>query len=176
MSQFPQPTRPVHSSDLSPVQIPQASQNVNMDEFYPESSFPEEGFQFYFPHNLMPQPTAATEEEEKQAIDELIRVISEWYEKLPERIRSQINLDKFNVSSNNRTQQGFKVESTTIHDRNEQLEEFKHKLARFKIRSVDINTSRGVNGPGEEIRQKLDRFKIRTVQIGEVTQEEEVKR
>ncbi|XVF07729.1 hypothetical protein REPUB_Repub06bG0164900 [Reevesia pubescens] len=151
MSQFPQPTRPVHSYDLTtPKQFPQDSQDVNMNNFY--SSIHEERSQFDFPENLMPQATA-TEEEKKQAIEDLIRVISEWYEKFPESIRSQINWDKFNVSSNNTTEQAdFQVESTTIRGHNEQLGEFKHKLERFKIRSININTSRGVNGPAEELR------------------------
>ncbi|XWS55965.1 hypothetical protein CRYUN_Cryun09bG0045600 [Craigia yunnanensis] len=128
MSQFPQPTRPVRSYDLTPIQFPQPSQHVNMNNSYSSSSIPEEGFQFNFPESLMPQPTAAPEEEEKQSIEDLIRVISELYEKLPESIRSQINLDKLDVSSNNRTEQGFQVESTTIHGHNEQLGEFKHML------------------------------------------------
>ncbi|XVF76263.1 hypothetical protein PTKIN_Ptkin13bG0252100 [Pterospermum kingtungense] len=175
MSQFPQPTRPICSYDLTPIQFPQASdQHVNMNNSHSRSSISEEGFQFNFPENLMPQPTVATEEEEKQAIEELIRVISEWYEKLPQSLRSQINLDKFNdVSSNNTTDQGFHAESTTVNGHNEQLrDQFKHMLERFKIKTIHVNTSRGFNGPTEELRQKLERFKIRTVQLGEVAQEE----
>ncbi|OMO68261.1 hypothetical protein COLO4_29805 [Corchorus olitorius] len=161
MSNFPQPTRPVQSyDDLTPIQTQihqvEASQNVNMGNFYSsDSSIPEQEFHQF----------EETEEEEKQAIEDLIRVIFEWYEKLPESIRSQINLEKFNVS--------VPSDSMAEHVHNEQLEELKQKLERFKIRTMGINTtSREVNGAGDELRQKLERFKIRTVQLGEVAQEE----
>ncbi|XVE76018.1 hypothetical protein DITRI_Ditri12bG0139100 [Diplodiscus trichospermus] len=172
MNQFPQPTRPVRNCDLTPLQFPQASLDVTINDSYSRPSVPGQEFQFNLPDNLMPQPTAKTEEE-KHAIEDLIRLISEWYEKLPERIRSQINLDKLDVSSNNTTeQQGFQFEPTKIHGDNEQMGEFKHILERFKINAMHINTSRGVNGPGEELWQKLERFKIRTVQLGEVAEKE----
>ncbi|OMO82093.1 hypothetical protein CCACVL1_12080 [Corchorus capsularis] len=169
MSNFPQPTRPVQSyDDLAPIptQINPASENVNMGNFYSSdhySSIPEQEFhQFDIPEF---SSTEETEEEEKKAIEDLIRVIFEWYEKLPESIRSQINLEKFNVSAPS--------DSMAEHGHNEQLEELKQKLERFKIRTMGINTtSRGVNGADDELRQKLERFKIRTVQLGEVAQEE----
>ncbi|XVE96491.1 hypothetical protein REPUB_Repub02eG0226600 [Reevesia pubescens] len=174
MNQFPQPTRPAHSYNLTPIEFPQASQHVNMNNVYSGSSIPEDRFQFDFPESLVPQPKATEEEEEeeeKKAIEDLIRVITEWYKKFPGSIRTQINWDKFNVSSNNTTEQGFQVESTTIRGHNKQLEEFKHRLERFKIRTIHINTSRGVKGPAEELEQKHERFKIRTVQLEEVAQE-----
>ncbi|GLT76280.1 hypothetical protein SLA2020_479500 [Shorea laevis] len=150
MSQFPQPTRPINSYNLIPVNM-----DCNLDST-------EEMLQFQSWDTSIHQSTArATEEEEKQAIEDLLRVVSEWHEKLPESIKGTINLEELNAGT-----RGAKGG----------VQEIVHNFERFREMTASWNSSRGLDGPEEELVEGLERFKIRTVNLGGVVKEEEEKR
>lgn len=92
-----------------------------------------------------PQPDQ--QQEEKEALDKLLRSILEIYEKLPSKIRDKPNMEGL------------------IN---------KHK-ADDNSRSVNFTTStRGLRGPLEYFSQKLERFIIRTLDPGsEVVKDED---
>ncbi|GKU98324.1 hypothetical protein SLEP1_g11343 [Rubroshorea leprosula] len=150
MNQFPQPTRPINSYNFVPVNM-----DCNLDST-------EEMFQFQSLDTSIPQSTArATEEEEKQAIEDLLRIVSEWHEKLPESIKGTINLEELNTAT-----RGVKGG----------VQEIVHNFERFREMTASWNSSRGLDGPEEELVEGLERFKIRTVNLGGVVKEEEEKR
>ncbi|GLT94657.1 hypothetical protein SLE2022_123860 [Rubroshorea leprosula] len=154
MNQFPQPTRPINSYNFVPVNM-----DCNLDST-------EEMFQFQSLDTSIPQSTArATEEEEKQAIEDLLRIVSEWHEKLPESIKGTINLEELNTAT-----RGVKGG----------VQEIVHNFERFREMTASWNSSRGLDGPEEgpeeELIEGLERFKIRTVNLGGVVKEEEEKR
>lgn len=132
MIQFPQPTRPINSYNFETPQRPPELVNTSYVNF--ESS--QDNFE---------APTTAGPEEEKETLDEILKLVSEWYEKLPASMRSKLNLRMLNGPSNK--PKGFKVNSST--------------------------STRGVDGLLEEMTPKLERFKIRTVQQGGVVQEDD---
>ncbi|GLT76281.1 hypothetical protein SLA2020_479510 [Shorea laevis] len=150
MNQFPQPTRPINSYNLIPFNM-----DCNLDST-------GEMLLFQSLDTSIHQSTArATEEEEKQAIEDLLRVVSEWHEKLPESIKGTINLEELNAGT-----RGVKGG----------VQEFVHNFERFREMTASWNSSRGLDGPEEELVEGLERFKIRTVNLGGVVKEEEEKR
>ncbi|KAE8098487.1 hypothetical protein FH972_016545 [Carpinus fangiana] len=149
--QFPQPTRPIGSYDMSsvpstiapqknvhdnhrgsqPLQLPHPSKPTIIDNMSDEYRAPGE---------LQPAPpTAATEEEEEErshAVDELCRAILEIYDRLPVGIQSQLSLDEMKAITGMRN--GLKVDSATRGGSRGSVEELKHKLERFKIRTIQL--------------------------------------
>jgi hypothetical protein len=154
--QFPQPTRPIGSYDMSsvpstiapqknvhdnhhgsqPLQLPQPSKPTIIDNMSDEYRAPGE---------LQPAPpTATTEEEEEEeeeekrshAVDELCRAILEIYDRLPVGIQSQLSLDEMKAITGMRN--GLKVDSATRGGSRGSVEELKHKLERFKVRTIQL--------------------------------------
>ncbi|GAV74013.1 hypothetical protein CFOL_v3_17496 [Cephalotus follicularis] len=146
MLEFPQPTRPFNSYDCEPMIQPEPPCPLDADDMSCESSMIKQRLDLQSPS---PPPSISLADEEKETIEQLLGAITTLYAKLPPTIRSQVNLDKFNIPS--------KVQKS--------------------LHKVDSTIStRGVQGSMEELSVKLERFKIRTIQLGEVVKEEEEKR
>lgn len=145
--QFPQHTRPINSYDLEALHFseePSQSQPIDhMDNC--ESCLPAETRHdpIQSHHNSQ---TSMEGEGGGEKAEELHKLIIQLYEKLPECIRNQVNLDKLNGADE-----------------------------KLKGVEVDKTTMRGVNRPMDELQQKLERFKIKTVQLGGVVKQEDDK-
>ncbi|KAJ6288313.1 hypothetical protein OIU76_024325 [Salix suchowensis] len=135
---FPQPTRPVNSFYQESSQ-PQNSTTVISDNMGRQAYGPKErSADHHAPATTMGDGEKETREEQWGAILEL-------YEKLPQSIKTQVNLDKFDVPRN-------------------VLRDLK----------VDSSSQRSAEGSTiEKLSRKLERFKIRTVQGGGVVRGEE---
>ncbi|TXG58331.1 hypothetical protein EZV62_016160 [Acer yangbiense] len=148
MMQFPQPTRPINSYDLESLHFseePSQSQAQPIDMDNCESCLPAETRHdpIQSHHNSQTSMEGGGGGEKAE---ELLKLIKELYEKLPESIRNHVNLDKLNGADE-----------------------------KLKGVEVDKTTMRGVNGPMDELQQKLERFKIKTVQLGGVVKQEDDK-
>ena len=148
--QFPQPTRPIGSYDMSSVPSTIAPQKIPHDNHHgsqplqsPQASKPtilhNMSDEYRAPRELQPAPpTASTEEEEEgsHAVDELCRSILEIYDRLPVGIQSQLSLDEMKAITGMRN--GLKVNSATRGGSRGSVEELKHKLERFKVRTIQL--------------------------------------
>ncbi|KAB5547533.1 hypothetical protein DKX38_010939 [Salix brachista] len=139
MIAFPQPTRPVNSFYQESSQ-PQNSTTVISDNM---------GRQAYGPKERSAEqhaPATTMGDGEKETREEHWGAILELYDKLPQSIKTQVNLDKFDVPRN--VLRDLKVDSSSQ-------------------RSAEEGSTI------EKLSRKLERFKIRTVQGGGVVREEE---
>ena len=143
--QFPQPTRPIGSYNVSSplnihdshfLQMPQPSEPIttyNMSNEY-HMAMPQ-----YFDHSHVPiaPPSTATEEKIQEAVEELCRGILEIYERLPVNLQSQLNLDDIKAPTS--FVKGLKSNSGAMGGcRQGSMEELRHKLERFKVKTIQL--------------------------------------
>lgn len=135
--QFPQPTRPIGSYDLSsaPFIAPQHQDMIGDECHAPQDMVAPQCFdQVQFPSapkSAPPTTTTELEEEKGRAVNELYRSILEIYDKLPGSIRNHLTLDERSVLASMQ-------DPATRRGRQGSLEELKHKLERFKVRTIEL--------------------------------------
>ncbi|PON36357.1 hypothetical protein PanWU01x14_329170 [Parasponia andersonii] len=146
-NQFPQPIRPINSYDMNCLICPQPTNGVDpiINENNDSISEWQEKLPQQYPNDLAQAKTTTTmvleEEAGEEALEKLIRsMFLEAYEKLPERIRHQFNMEGLirQISA----QKGSKVDITCSSrglEGFDQMEDFAQKLERFKIRTLDPN-------------------------------------
>lgn len=145
--QFPQPTRPINVYDMDCRIGSQATNDmdpiINDNNFW-QGELPQ---QHYSNEWTQAKTTTAVveedqEEEGEEAIEKLVRFISEMYEKLPEKIRHQFNLEGLigQIRTKKRSQVDFTYSTRGLDQAgSDQMKEFAGKLERFKIRTLDPN-------------------------------------
>ena len=157
--QFPQPTRPIGSYNISSPQNIHDSQSLQMPQpsepitTYNISNEDHIAMPQYFDHSQVPVAPPSTTAEEKnqheekiqEAVEELCRGILEIYDRLPVSLQSQLNLDDIKAPTS--FAKGLKTNSGEM---------------------------RGCQqGSMEELRHKLERFKVKTIQLAEIVKEEQ---
>ena len=124
--QFPQPTRPINSYDMNSPIFPQATDDV-VPTIISKRQQPDDWAQ------SKTTTTTLLQEED-------LRLILDIYEKLPEKIRHQLNLEGLigKITAQKASQEDFTCFSRGL-EGFDQMEEFAQKLGRFKIRTLDPN-------------------------------------
>ncbi|KAJ8753988.1 hypothetical protein K2173_001886 [Erythroxylum novogranatense] len=130
---FPQPVRPVNSYYVEPAVSPPIAYPYNPEQTALFQSLrPEQRFSGAVSDTYSQADADAMNTQEKETTEELLRAILELYEKLPESVRSEVNLEKFHVPSN------ITKDSTTHRGVEGPLEDLSQKLERFKIRTIQL--------------------------------------